>query len=72
MFAPGEYNTMDQQVSQARTIYVPLRMPAELHARVLAHREALRQAAGGADVALSFAVFHLLQAGIDSQAGDGQ
>jgi hypothetical protein len=52
-----------------RSIYVPLRMPTELHTKVETHRQALSQAAGGAEVAFSFAVFHLVQAGLDTQNG---
>jgi hypothetical protein len=54
-----------------KSIYVPLRMPTELHARVEMHRQALSQAAGGAEVAFSFAVFHLVQAGLDAQQAEG-
>lgn len=60
---------MTQQATRkSTTSYVTLRMPVELRARAEDYRQALKEAAGGADVPFSFAVFHLIQAGLDSVA----
>lgn len=53
-----------------KSVYVALRMPTGLHAKVEAYRGELSRAAGGAETAFSFACFHLIQQGLVAAGAD--